>query len=56
MPRGTTIFKNHEGEWIAVICSDGRTDIQEINDGRQDHLDDENPIYLGKVSFSKNGI
>ena len=27
MPRGTTIFKNHSGEWMVVICSDGRTDL-----------------------------
>ena len=40
MPRGTTIFKNHAGEWIAVICSDGRTDLPAIIDGRQDYLED----------------
>lgn len=52
MPRGTTIFKNHAGEWIAVICSDGRTDLPAIIDGRQDYLEDENPIIDLTLAFS----
>lgn len=52
MPRGTTIFKNHSGEWIAVICSDGRTDLPAIIDGRQDFLEDENPLIDLTLAFS----
>ncbi len=44
MPKGTTIFKNHAGGWIGVVCSDGRTDLPIISDGRQDYLADDNPI------------
>jgi len=52
MPRGTTIFKSYSGEWIAVVCSDGRTDIPAILDGRQDYLEDENPIIDLTLAFS----
>lgn len=52
MPKGTTIFKNHAGGWIAVVCSDGRTDLPIISDGRQDYLEDDNPIITLTLAFS----
>ena len=52
MPKGTTIFKNHAGGWIAVVCSDGRSDLPIISDGRQDYLEDDNPIITLTLAFS----
>lgn len=51
-PKGTTIFKNHLGEWIAIICSDGRQDVPPVGDGRQDHLSDDNPLIDLTLAFS----
>ena len=51
MPRGTSIFKKPTGEWVVVICSDGRNDLPAITDGRQDFLDDD-PVFLLTYAFS----
>ncbi len=52
MPKGTTIFQDHNGEWVAVICSDGRTDIAAIGEGRQDFLPDDHPLIGLTLEFS----
>jgi superfamily II DNA or RNA helicase len=43
LPRGTTIFKTDDAKWAVVICSDGKNDLIDIPDGRQDFLPDEDP-------------
>lgn len=52
MPKGTTIFQDHKGEWVAVICSDGRSDIDPIGDGRQDFLPDDHPLIGLTLEFA----
>jgi len=52
MPKGTTIFQDHNGDWVAVICSDGRTDIAAIGEGRQDFLPDDHPLIGLTLEFS----
>jgi superfamily II DNA or RNA helicase len=52
LPKGTTIFKNHEGKWIVVISSEGKSELKEIPDGRQDFLSDDDPRIQLTLAFS----
>jgi superfamily II DNA or RNA helicase len=52
IPTGTTIFKSHAGEWFVSICSEGNASLDPVVDGRQDYLDDDNPLITLTMAYA----
>lgn len=52
LPRGTTIFRNREGQWIVVFSAlGGISNLESIPDGRLDSLEDAHPLVSLSEAF-----
>lgn len=51
MPFGNTSFKASNGQWYLCISSGGMSNLESVTDGRQDWLEDEDPILNLTLAF-----